>query len=161
MWHVPLIFTPPSLLKIAILSTTWQWTPWKLSIRNIWEWPGRLGSKSVTEFLWTWNRSSSCVETGLIKSCIGGTCRPTRTFQGCSSAVTFGAQNKHFSSGKADLEKKNQTRDNKMVYAIQSGAFVGFLLFLTVFKNKQAWGKNHAQGFSKDERLENSPSDLG
>lgn len=36
-----------------------------------------------TEFLRTWNRSSSCVETGLIKSCIGGSCRPT----GLSKAV--------------------------------------------------------------------------
>lgn len=62
----------------------------------------KVGSKRVTEFLWIWNRSNSCVETCLIKSCIGGSCRPTRTFQGCSSAVTFGAQNKHFSSGKAD-----------------------------------------------------------
>lgn len=44
----------------------------------------KVGSKRVTEFLWIWNRSNSCVETCLIKSCIGGSCRPTRTFQGCS-----------------------------------------------------------------------------
>ena len=50
VWHVPLIFTPPSLFKIAILSATWQWTPRRLSIRNIWEWPGRSGASVSLSF---------------------------------------------------------------------------------------------------------------
>lgn len=82
-----------------------------------------------TEFLRTWNRSSSCVETGLIKSCIGGSCRPT----GLSKAVprpSLSEPQTNTSPVARHIWGRKGIRDNKMVYAIISGAFVGFLLFL-------------------------------
>lgn len=99
-----LIFPPLSPLKIAILSTTWQWTPWRLSLRSICEWPGRWGSKRVAPRVSLDLGQVNPLGQKLALSSLHRRelSRPTRIFSGCSSAVTFGAQNKHFSSGKAD-----------------------------------------------------------
>lgn len=108
MWHVPHFPPPLSPLKIAILSTTWQWTPWRLSLRNICEWPGRSGSKRVAPRVSLDLGQVNPLGQKLALSSLHQRelSRPTRIFSGCSSAVTFGAQNKHFSSGKADLGTK-------------------------------------------------------
>lgn len=85
----------------------------------------KVRSKRVTEFLWFWNRSNSCV--GLSHPVLSA---GVVTLRGLSELFL----GRHVRSPKQTLlhwqgrSGDEKSRDNKMVYAIISGAFVGFFV---------------------------------